>query len=162
MSEDEKKKRALNPEGKGSTTTNAELRERLAFVSELLASPLTYGEVVDAIIAEHAVKERQAKRYIAKVFDQWEKDSRSEREQARARQIRRILKAIAKHDNTRPQIAYRYEHLLARILGTLAPVRVLSVDEVDVEKLTDEQLRRLAAGEDPSSVLGAPSAAAIH
>lgn len=158
MSEDEgKKKRALNPEGKGSTTTNIELRERLSFVAELLASPLAYREVIEAICAEHNVQERQAKRYIAKVFAQWEADGRAEREATRERQIRRILKQIAKHESKAPAIAFRYESLLARILGTLAPVRVLNVDEVDVGALTDEQLRRIAAGEDPAAVVGSQS-----
>lgn len=160
-------KKTPNPDGKGSTTTKEQMRERLDFTAELLASPLTYGEVVDAICAEYDVRERMAKRYIAKVFERWNSEARVERDNARERQIRRILKRIAQHDpgtelkpgqRTRPDLAYRYEHLLARILGSLAPIRMINLEEVDVNELTDEQLRRIAAGEDPAVVLGTAQA----
>lgn len=155
-----KEKDLPNPEGKGSTTTREQMRERLDFVAELLASPLTYGEVVDAVCAEYEVGARMAKRYVAKVWDRWEKESRTDRDMNRERQVRRILKRIVQHDggtketSKRPDLAFKYEQLLARITGTLAPVRVIAVDDVDVGALTDDQLRRIATGEDPNVVLG--------
>jgi hypothetical protein len=156
-----KGKPPTNPSGKGATTTRDEMRDRLDFVADLLAGPSTYGEVVDVVRDVYDVGERQAKDYIAKVFDRWDADAKPDRDRARDRQVRRILRMIGTWQGRNPHVAFRYEHLLARILGTLAPIRMIAVDEVDVGALTDEQLRRIAAGEDPSAVLG-QQGPAIH
>lgn len=152
-----------NPTGK--TTTRTEMRERLDMTANLLATNLDEREVRAQLIKLYDVSRNAASGYIRRVLDEWEDDSKEYRRFEKTKQIKRLhniaTQAMGRKIDGKaaPDLdaALKAEALLMKVLGTSAPEK-LSITLEQLEGLTDEQLARIAQGEDPALVIGSPDA----
>lgn len=64
---------------------------RLTYVEDLLASGMRSTAVVQAAMATLGVSKRTAERYVAKVYDKWEPETRAARRAAMRAQLQRML-----------------------------------------------------------------------
>lgn len=84
-----------NPTGKGSSTTKAEIEQRLAYVGGLMGAHLTDSQVFDLIVEQYGVSRRQAQKYVEKLYARWEEDAKTQKVDRRRvlkeRQRRRLL-----------------------------------------------------------------------
>ncbi len=156
-----KKGDTLNPTGK--TTTRAEMRGRLDMAATLLSSNLGEVEVRNKLMDLYDVSRNAAAGYVRKVLDEWEEESKEYRRHEKVKQIKRLhniaLAAMGRkvRERSSPDFdaALKAEALLMKLLGTAAPERI-ELTLAQLADLTDEQLARIAAGEDLALVIGSP------
>ncbi len=151
-------KRTSKPKSKtDSRPDKLEMMDRIVWVQEQMCEWMSSRALVVAIMEKYGVGTRMAQMYIQRAYEDWEAEEKEERRYRREQQRRRLLKLCIRYQDD-PRAVVQLETLLARIDGTFAPERV-EVVEFDPQKLSDEQLERIAGGEDPGVVL---AAGAVH
>ena len=137
-----------------ATPTKQEQQDREHFAEDLLGLHLTDREMLAQIVERFDVKAETARKLLDKAVENLSAPtSKATVEVRRARARHRLMNLAARnHDDWK--CVTKVEEILMKLEGTEAKHAEVAFS-VDVEKLSDEQLERLAAGEDPAVVLAA-------
>ena len=136
------------------TPTKKEQEGREHFAEDLLGLHLTDREMLSQLVDRFDIRPETARKLIDRAIENLAAPtSQASVEVRRARAEHRLLNLAARNAHDWKCIV-KVEEMLMRLQGTEAKHAAVAFN-VDVESLTDSQLDRLAAGEDPAVVLAA-------
>ncbi len=162
-----KKKKASrpsrNPTGKGrapgTLTSRLQMRDRYEEAEALLCRALPYGDVLKALMKTFDVQRSQAAAYVTEIYERWDSDDKADSGRARQRTVRRLLAMVDRYTEpkstrrAKPETVLRAETLLMKVEGTAAPTKIEMTYDFNSADLSNDQLRRIAEGEDPATVI---------
>ncbi len=135
--------------------TNGEKNQRIRAIFELLLSDTPRPDILEYARKMWGIKRASTDRYIAWASELIEAESAALQTEAFAQQLGKLK--IMRHSALKAldsRLAFDITKELNKLLN-LYPAKESKVTnlEVDLAQLTDDQLQRIAAGEDPASVM---------
>lgn len=142
------KAKPRNPQGNRSGRRNGKkmAQERINVVDQMLRSCYTHQAIISVITREWQIQQRQARNYIRKVYDRWEKEAKEtfvDRVHLRRSQLEGVLEKAMQGGDLR--IAVAALDRLCRIDGAYAPTEINATVtglETRIARMTSDEQRK--------------------
>lgn len=112
--------------------TKATMVKRLTETEHMLAKGWRHTMIVATLRANYPIGVKACEKLITRVYKKWRSESKAKKVELRSRQVNRLF-AILEGQAITVTERVRVETLLARILGTEAPVQHAGVDDEPIK-----------------------------